>query len=1786
MRWSTLGNRASAIRITLAAKVRDVSLDLQAKFAEEVNTKLLKFPFHWSSAQKAQWSKTVLNAGVTWENVTVGKAQRLSVVIRLEWRQPTDTPSDADWESYATQTFPQRVIPNWTAVARLFAGASFLAEDPNPRTEVTSRMGFQLSRVKNSPSKLQWSESIPGVPEIKRHPGNSLVIIIDEAASYFEPTALGGGNPNLNLFKAFVRDAPNCKVFYTTAGSDLATDLNILQTIVMRNGLTQPPLNPFRGLDTLQLPGFAKGRQLSFKDIVEQAGELLDESGGFNTAALYRIRNASKGLLSVATATNRDHFAEVVNDEPLEYSLPAEHADRLKAKIRNTSANTFSHAIICIDPRAVPPETLLRNQERFDPALAMRVFVEEQLLPGASSLLVKLRGNDARKFASQAVFSTLRKDNEVIDLYAAAMQAAGYRWIRAKKRSINRSQWSRADVQSFERRRAAGTLLPHERSVYLDFDEPFTPSVPNHHLGPMYPDRNNSFLVLSESLIVSDSEAVEPLDYAAMQQRVIETGETDTGFTFLFTMRELAASGLVMTLPTDTEEARRDLQTEFKTELRQIKKLHLHFWPGSYDAENIANPAILAALRKVDKPSYFVMKLVDGAFTPHRLDLLLSLAMYPNEPGERFARLRPALLFNFTMSEYEQRDLLTAVTEAWNNDAPGTRARIVLYGGNYSQGYDLKNTLSSIALHPSNRADELQSRGRTNRRDGMPAIPFRERVIHHSTLVAKWPGSPAIVSDVLPFEEDTDEFSEYRYGRMTEEKAVISSIYAVAAPLVASSKLTEDDPLEPYEVARCKFEEPAVTAFRQAGDSYYQDFAMDKPFNSLLRDTPDPINPDSEQPSAGWQYAPTQWSLKRRVLMDYYAWLSEELANQEREARQKAAESGESDEAYAERLLELARAQFSDLFDTLPEASRQIILTGLRQGNPQRLANFSEPEGVRLLRSKHEGIRRILDQFGDQSTLRIIRRLALESQHRYLLVNTTAAGLLRPTDFNLAPGSNTELLKRLVNADLASWNPDIQRIKTAAEMASEESVAVQVEVWFGAPMVIQAAPTKDEVTQAQKETKSIRPYSNALEALGILDDEQGSIEAADGQLGYILTNLGMWNAEKFAAAERAQLEAIYTLGAQPRQLKEAIVELSKFGATNWRKALALIAAVYTSERLAGKQSLLFVAQLIGTLFFPVRDSKFAECFNYARPYLAATSLNRVLEYLRLLFQWYSLYSPWDDPQLKLTFGLDLGLFQGLVHRFQQRYGLDLFADKRNLPAFKRALFMLDGKPREVPEMDIDQLAILYGTTSGVKLEILELQRDRWSSYNLKKFYSALRDGASFEEARVQSLDDGTTGLTRRYNRYFAIFVDGPPNNPPDPTKKWKGAQLIEHVLNWALGSELAGQSLLVSLADILRRVGISLGDLSKELAKVVDQKQPVAENRQRLEAWLPRWQVQVTILSRDGLPIFLDSEGRWVMLRGGSFEQIESVSMYDHFRASAGVIVARPDGFVEGSFINDLLDDPELVDAGDDNLFFRTRQFLALLVGKSYSDLQELVIEARNVSERTGIQASVLISLLKPGVVNSPLDLETVARILDQLQVFSTRDSFSQILNTVAIMAPVWQPERSLDTNLSFFGPLLRRLRTHIRNPSTVARFDAFFALGKQFGLSEAETEDELARAISRSVSGEFTGESLYAAMSNSLFKRGRTRWEKQHITLHTDAMEVDMPEALQEPQLQAPNENEAPNNNVAETPEGGGTEVLDDGGADPDDPDDLTPSDNVPPDPMDLDPPRPPTVYDLTGDD
>ncbi len=1729
MPWSNLNIRHSAVKIT---RPRDNPLSLATKnrFTETARANLPTFPSHWSAAQRAKWKASLRSIEVEWSQVQIAGRPRDAAVLRLEWKAPEDTPAAVDWESYCTETLAKLVVPKWKDLGNLFAKATYTVL-PVETVDAGQQKGFEL--VERANTKLEWIQRRDiNVSEVRRHPGNSLVLLVDEAASFLNPEAHGGGVANLELFRTFIREAPGLRVFFFTAGSDFSTDLNILSAIVHRVP-SELQLNPYLGLNELELPTFTQGKRVTFEDIRAQAGSLL-QKGGFDSAALERLRNVSKGLLSVAAATNRDHFAEVINMDPREYTLPLEHAGKLKAMIARASPSSFAHAIVCIDPDNLPPEVLLRNQREYNPTAVMELLVEGGLLPGAKAFLIQLREFDSLRSGNsnkQAFYSTLANDSRAVDLYASVLQAAGYRWVQAKKRTLDRRQWTKKENNSYETRRVDGTLPPEWRSVYLDFQRPLDKHAYGHRYGPLNSANPHDFLVLSESLIVSDTEAIEPGTFGELQQRVSSTGDTDTGFNFQFTLKALRTVLTIPPAPLDqTEEqaqVRADASDAFDTLLRSIKKLHLHLWPGKASAQTITQPSVIAALGNQVLPSFFVMKLVDGSFYPVPLDGFFDIAGLPNEPNARFLALKPILLFNFTMSEYEQRDLLAAITESWNSkaNANGASARFLGFGGNYLQGFDLKDSLDSTALHPSRRTDEIQARGRTNRRDGMPNIPFLERRIRHAVLVAKWPGVPATVSDVFPVNEESSDAitmedsddedgrdpNELRYGQMDEELAAVSAVYTVEAKPVPSRALTSESPLQPYEVWRCKSESPSVAAFRQGGDAYLQDFAMDKPFSQLRRDMPSAEDPDSEMPIASWVLAPTQWALKRSALQTYWVSLTEELEQLAEAAREKALDDAESEQQYIARLSDIAR-QLTPQFDAFDAALKSVILNGLKAQHPQKVVELSEPDSVRELRSRRANLQTLIEVFGERSSIRLLRRLALEPRHRFLLLDVVPRIVVRPSVFN---ATRQQLLEHLVKSRFSAWNPDIQRIKSQAELASEDALdsgqgsstvpgsdsGLSSNGYIGGPLVVGACPTPMEIAEARAFTREVRPYSNALEALGILDQEQDGIEEHDGALVAVLSNLRLWRADVEQLSEYDRIELVYKYERQPQLLKDAIIELSKFGLTNWRRALFHLASVYASDRVNGTQSLLFVAQLIGILFYTARDQSFGEAVAYAQNILGDAPLGGLLAYFQLLFQWSSLYSPWDKGELSVVYGLDLSVLLDTIHKFQDRFGLDILSVYDNFTAFKRLIFMTGKTVRPQPLLDIDELAKLYSNSKKTQLLLLPQYTAQWSNRNLRKFYNEFRKNGDYEQARTAALESRGSPLADRYFRLSEIFVDRDPSQFPDPTIKWSTRRLISHILEWEFVDANPDQPYVQKMARVMQTLGISIDELATLLVEVLDLTMTVQENRSRLDEFVDRFQLQATILSRGDEIVFVNRDGQLVILEGLAMRPLEVVSMFQLFQDDPSISVTRSSGFVDDDFIVELIANLQLDEMDGTVDFFYTTEFKNLLVNKNHDQLRDLVEDAKLFSATYALPTSFLLSMLPPGVLADVGTLTGMRQLFLSMELFDTQDLRETFVRTAELLRPLWSSRRELLQTPSLSSELIYGMREYSTNPAARARLDKIYTLGKTLDLTDEEISLALGRGLNQMLQQTtasdaiFEAEQVYTAMIGRLFTVGRKQW-------------------------------------------------------------------------------------------
>jgi hypothetical protein len=936
----------------------------------------------------------------TWRNnfesvkVELGHTERqFKFSVTVSWKSKKGIPSETAWRKYLKEHFEGHIKTDWKSVRAIKASIKRIQPTVASQKHDPKAFGYQLFRKGKN---LEWRRRLSNGTEVPYNPFRRVALFIDEAHKFWDPDHVGGSVPDLDLFNTVVQDCPEMRPFYFTATSNFIVSSGIFRSLIPRQDISPVLIDtprPCTNVAGIILPNFTHGVKLTFEDIEAESGELISRSKtkgtGFDKAQLELLRNACKGLSSVAVANNRDYFAEVKRMAPIQYELPIAHATKVYDMVKG-AASKLGPAIIWNPDQTVQPKWKL-SSSAFDPDDVLTVLVlgtdkTAPLLPGAKALLLALRKNDEigaeqinplvpfepTKLYKQAASSTLRNDSTAIDPHAAVLQAAGYKWVKTVRRRINRVGWTFAKRQEEKSQRRKGKVDAEYREVELkfDFSLPHTASEQRRReLGPRFPDLPSAFVVLSESLITDEEIEDQPLTEIDLQQKVKQTEEFATGYYFHSSVRQLKDGGMVfpntvytrpdvpMAPPAPGPEATRLQEQEFRKlreiyeeEMRQytvllqeheatleshkarekaftryrssLLKHRIYYWPGSkmaVDAEgrefaSRVDPNVAKKFGTDPSPHWFVLRQgknedEEAGRQPEDLSEMLGMPI-------TLDFIKEVAQFNLYMSDNQQQDLLSAITENYNanGNAYGATIRFVLFGGNYLQGFDLKDTLFTTAIHPAvDRATEIQATGRTNRRNGMPNIPFQERILRVLTLYATWP-KQKFKSPTVAFltertqAQDEKEVNDKRTGEMPGELSVVQTIDddpMSPENLDRSHALRPLEILQPYSIWRMQHDDPSVTAIRLEGNAHFRSFAVDASYKTLLADEEDKAQP-SDSYSPRWQVGPTMWSLRKSAVKQLLQRVKVHMTALE--AAQETSGQGENFMQYEERMLALAKS--------------------------------------------------------------------------------------------------------------------------------------------------------------------------------------------------------------------------------------------------------------------------------------------------------------------------------------------------------------------------------------------------------------------------------------------------------------------------------------------------------------------------------------------------------------------------------------------------------------------------------------------------------------------------------------------------------------------------------------------------------------------------------------------------------------------------------------------------------------------------------------------------------------
>jgi len=1373
-----------------------------------------KFAGSWAKV----WAKNVKDIELRPEQ-TITNNKRVSpwkLYVKITWHNPALQPSDADWELYITDE--RYLLAKLTTYKSLSTKTKqggklidyLVLENPGLERDVSAQKGYKLVRepvAGTSKERAVWRrlDVEAGETEVDYNPLNRVSVFIDEGHRTFAHEGVAPGErPILSLLRQAMRDAPGLRIFYYSATIDLFVGLDMLSTLVSPPGTN---LAPIASPDRFPIPIFSDLPRLDYASARERLGTLFVENhvvddrrtgasievaGRLSKTEFAKLANAVKGLISDVRVDNlRDYFASVMyrNRDPkwateLVYKLPEPQANAVLSQLKKYASVPAVQAALSYGGKKIA-ENLQLGSAAFDPESAVQTFLTENQLPAGKPLLKLLRRNDRDEFsqkkrlAKQGVTASIIDDQFGINLYAALLQAVGYRWMPVVRQTVDMAvlhpdKKERAEVETMlESRRSSGRPVPRKyRQLRLRDD---TLPLPNattsekivKHYGPKYPNESNVFVVLSDSLIVQDPDVDEPSNFEELQKQVISRKSYDTRFSFLGTVGELRSAGL------DTNDT--ELLKELKPFRSQLKKHRVFLWPGSEAVEaadsgfdRSENARDYQTLRGRSEPVWFIHQREfddeKGGFVIRPLDITESLrrlaSPIPDEP--LFAVVRRLSEFNVRISEEERQDLLAEVLDLFNSteNFHEHRARLLLFGGSFSQGFDVYDTPYQnnvdVALTDTIR---VQRSGRYNRRDGMRNIPYTERELKVSTLVAQWPDALAgeatldalvvddaesMTSDIEKKDTETDaDFQdrkqhrlelwkkrERHYGVMEKERRILNNIEG--DPLkhrldpLKNESVTKD-PLDgsyrlaPYEALRVLARDPIVETLRVAGARKLQKMAVDAEHTKIIQDKDSAKPVENYQVAREWNLAPTNWGLSRRALIERLA----------------AVPAPPNTDNPNDPIWNEIRTRY-EKYDAIPPEFQALARDKVVG---ERSVSISEQKiGAELLLALFD------NEKTSTLTIPIYRRMAEDPAKRSLYVGIVdsetgqapdsvevATGKipyhmslrkLSPSLFGIADDS-PDVLLRLLELGTIAWNPNFTRVAKRSSGAKKpkksEAKGGRKEKQKKPPGPEEVSPKrrkKEEEEEEEKEKRPVSPtaqqsskkrqklppnvvdlttdlelpcyviqarfigdpdeeetvqavlYSNILEAAPFADDEQESLETHAERLFVEFATEHGFYAKQLDINDRKNYDAILLqvyqkmMGKEtaPRsvpleqlaELKLALVELFKYGITNWKREFRLLASVYLAPDIPSGFSIRSVSKLLGVLF---SLSVYADAYEWLRAmYTAHQSLESRQKVAQLLHHWIGVYSPtnrWPN------FGAPIRPLADLLKQLKDDYLVDV-----------------------------------------------------------------------------------------------------------------------------------------------------------------------------------------------------------------------------------------------------------------------------------------------------------------------------------------------------------------------------------------------------------------------------------------------------------------------------------------------------------------------------------------------
>ena len=1223
-----------------------------AKLAKEWNKKARRS----STLPEIQNSQAVLLGGTA--------SPRIYITARFKDNRPLPLPEEwANWASDSNAVLAPETAANKSKAYAFFQSDTerLLRLEPGIK-EGGGPTGYALRR--RADDTLVWETT--NEPERDFNPLDALTIILDEADMAFDPSKVKAGErANAQLLETAARESKGMVVMAMSATIDLYALLGLSRTIIPQApGGTLVPTTPYA-----DIPAILDARNLTWSETIEQLGDLFDrERGTLNERKLAEIETALRGSVSAMTVDKMlDLFPkfDAAESRQVAVLLGARDSSRLVetfASRPKLSASRLAHSVAftadvyepewrlgsaVFDVNAVA-EALVRNTNdspaHFPVAMplleALKHDDEEEAEFYAAEGLTQLRP------AKRVIISSLESDEGGVIPAAAALQAAGYQWLpivrqetKLKRLQLevfqNPGDRSRQDAlralkSKLAEQRRLGTLADKHKTVRILQEQPFTmrDEALAKEVGPQ--DSRRSFLVLSTSLSWDrDPTLREPNTAEELLDAALASSTFDTKFVFV-SAKQLRDRLQLVLVPGESDDAHAVRETLKRDTIRTIKDHKVYLWPGSthprLNADLFSRDDIEVLTRRFGElPGFFIRKVpgVDDEEEAGRaLRYLEPYPVYLEEFGIGFAngafaeninRLKRIAEFNTRLSREEMLDAADIVQRLWNSDAnvQGEVARFIIVSNAFNQGVDLNGATRAYNLEPTaTRSSELQRRGRYIRRCSAAGLRYPEQwQVRSTTFVATL---DATVRERLTYGavmsrpqrraddfEDEDEDEESGFRRHRKERGVIQSIEV--DPMQALDAPPYGDPdevLQLYHAVRLRTEDPSVAALRLEGAPLLSRWAIDARHNEIGLDS-----------DADRRFAFTNYRIIKSALIAIVQSLPAP------EPLPTEADFERDPVAATETVKRRARAAGKAVPDNV---SMFAVLTLLGELRTQ------ESSGDVLAAYFND----LIDQFGDDSTLLIIRRLAEDADERNLFVSapTSRAPLRRengsevmldPTKFAAAlsnpgwKGGVEGFLRLLVQERLAIAAPIFRslsenvtarpkrkgdgggssggskRTKTDDEDEDEDE-----EEDFAAEFTLATAICNDLIGQGDENDDAVGvSVGSELESPAVPDQEQQSIEdAAAVRVRATLEIMHLWHsleglsAAKYAARILRAIKAPASRAEKITTLKAVLVDLYSRGLMNWNLGVRLLHHALDHERGFGLKELRETGKLVGRLF--------------------------------------------------------------------------------------------------------------------------------------------------------------------------------------------------------------------------------------------------------------------------------------------------------------------------------------------------------------------------------------------------------------------------------------------------------------------------------------------------------------------------------------------------------------------------------------------------------------------------